>query len=120
MSVPIAAVSAPRIVYLVDCEGDHAKVRPKEVVLACGDGGILFDKAVWKHWGNRTALASAILIENDCTPNCADGTFHSEPAKITVSIVQKRHDRYEYRHIIGDAGLVVAVSCTPSREPLEV
>ena len=27
---------------------------------------------------------------------------------------------YEYRHIIGDAGLVVAVCCTPSLEPLEV
>jgi hypothetical protein len=27
---------------------------------------------------------------------------------------------YEYRHVIGDAGLVVAVSCTPSRTPGEV
>ncbi len=27
---------------------------------------------------------------------------------------------YEYRHIVGDAGLVIAVSCTPSRGPLEV
>lgn len=27
---------------------------------------------------------------------------------------------YRYRHIIGDGGLVVAVSCTPSREPGEV
>ncbi len=27
---------------------------------------------------------------------------------------------YRYHHVIGDAGLVVAVSCTPSREPLEV
>lgn len=27
---------------------------------------------------------------------------------------------YRYRHIIGDAGLVVAVCCTPSREPGEV
>ena len=27
---------------------------------------------------------------------------------------------YRYRHIIGGGGLVVAVSCTPSREPLEV
>jgi hypothetical protein len=26
---------------------------------------------------------------------------------------------YRYRHVIGDAGLVVAVSCTPSRAPLE-
>ncbi len=27
---------------------------------------------------------------------------------------------YRYRHVVGDAGLVVAVSCTPSRAPLEV
>lgn len=27
---------------------------------------------------------------------------------------------YEYLHTIGEAGLVVAVCCTPSREPLEV
>lgn len=26
---------------------------------------------------------------------------------------------YRYHHVIGDAGLVVAVSCTPSREPGE-
>lgn len=26
---------------------------------------------------------------------------------------------YEYRHIVGDAGLVLAVSCTPSRGPGE-
>lgn len=28
--------------------------------------------------------------------------------------------KYRYRHIVGEAGLVVAVCCTPSREPGEV
>jgi hypothetical protein len=95
----LAASNPRRTVYLLDCRGDRLKIKPKSVILACADDGILVEKASWTHWGRATATASAALAENDCTPNCAGGTFHSEPAHVTVTRVHKRNGVYVYGSI---------------------
>ena len=94
-----AATKAHHQVYLLDCVGDRPRVKPEFIALACADYGIAIHKASWTHWGDRTATASGKLAVNDCTPNCADGTFHSEPAKVTVTSIKDRHGTYEYGRI---------------------
>jgi hypothetical protein len=94
-----AAASSPRTVHLVDCRGDRAKIKPMSVILACGDAGAIVEKAKWQHWGAPQATATAVLSENDCTPTCYQGSFVSEPAKVTVGSIRKRHGIYEYGHI---------------------
>jgi hypothetical protein len=75
---PRPAASVP---VLVDC-ASHARIQPKQIVLACADGNDLLSKMSWSHWGEQ-ALGTGNDVINDCTPTCVGGTFHRFPV-ITV------------------------------------
>jgi hypothetical protein len=81
-ATPAHPASAPpsRMVVL-DCLG-HPVTRPHMFVLACADGNYYFDRLSWTSWTPNLASASGRLVENDCTPSCAAGHFHSFPALI--------------------------------------
>jgi hypothetical protein len=78
-----AAVSQARMVVF-DCPGQPAMVRPHEFVLACADGNAYFSNLSWTSWTPRLASASGRLVENDCTPTCVAGHFHSYPALVIL------------------------------------
>jgi hypothetical protein len=102
-SAPAGIGKAP--VYIVACPGGGSgiqarpRIKPEQIVLACADYGTLIRMAKWTHWGDATTTTtSARLWLNDCTPDCADGTFHGEPAKAIVTrIVKHRGVRYYTR-----------------------
>ncbi len=75
-------VSAQTVVF--DCPGQHAMVRPKDFVLACADGNSALKKLAWSAWAPGLASAKATLVQNDCTPYCAAGHFHSYPALVVL------------------------------------
>lgn len=77
------AVPAARLVVF-DCPGQHAMVRPKSFVLACADGNSAVQKLAWSTWAPGLASAKATLVQNDCTPYCAAGHFHSYPALVVL------------------------------------
>lgn len=83
-SFPMTASSQPPITVLPDCQGKPA-VRPTSVVFACGDGGVYATGAVWSRWGEQFATATATLHANDCTPNCAQGHFHTSAVVLVVA-----------------------------------
>lgn len=77
--------SAPAARLVVfDCPGQHAMVRPKNFVLACADGNSALQKLAWSTWAPGLASAKATLVQNDCTPYCAAGHFHSYPALVVL------------------------------------
>jgi hypothetical protein len=79
------AVSTPSSVRTVvfDCPGDAVPlVRPRTFILTCADANSLFDKLTWTSWTPGLASAKGLYQENDCTPNCADGHFHSYPVLV--------------------------------------
>lgn len=55
--------------------------------MACGDGGIGFQDLTWTTWTAHNATGSGHLFQNDCTPNCAHGTFYHYEASLTVTTV---------------------------------
>ena len=77
-----AAPTARLVVF--DCPGQHAMVRPKSFVLACADGNSAVQKLAWSTWASGLASAKATLVQNDCTPYCAAGHFHSYPALVVL------------------------------------
>jgi len=79
---PPAAPAARLVVF--DCPGQHAMVRPKSFVLACADGNSALQKLAWSTWASGLASAKATLVQNDCTPYCAAGHFHSYPALVVL------------------------------------
>lgn len=76
------AVPPAQTVVVFDCPGQQALVRPETFILTCADGNALFGKLSWSSWTPGLASAKGTLVENDCTPTCVDGHFHSYPAVV--------------------------------------
>ncbi len=72
--------SAPPVVF--DCPARSAVVEPKTYVLTCADANSYLGKLSWTSWRLGRASAKGVLEENDCTPYCAAGHFHSYPAVV--------------------------------------
>jgi hypothetical protein len=67
-----------------DCPVQPAMVRPKTFIITCADGYTYLGKLAWTSWTPGLASATGALVENDCTPYCADGHFHSYPAVVVL------------------------------------
>lgn len=67
-----------------DCPGQKAMVKPKMFVLACADGNAYFKNLSWTSWTPGLASAKGTLVQNDCTPTCVAGHFHSYPAVVVL------------------------------------
>jgi hypothetical protein len=60
--------------YIAKCT--HLAYKPHSILFACGDGGFYVKRLHWRHWSSHWAVASGVFHQNDCTPDCAQGTFH--------------------------------------------
>jgi hypothetical protein len=83
---PVAGISAPYVrsapAVVFDCPGHSALVEPKTYILTCADANSYLGKLSWTSWKPGLASAEGVLEENDCTPYCAAGHFHSYPAVV--------------------------------------
>lgn len=102
---PSVTAALPR---LFTC-ANTAVFRPTRYVFACGDGNAYVQHARWTSWTPAAAQASATWVQNDCTPYCAAGHFHSYPVRL-------RFDRPERT----SAGLLFTrwTATFPGRSPL--
>lgn len=89
------AATPAAAVMMIDCQAS-AVVTPSSYVLACADGGISLQGLTWSSWDAATANASGQISINDCTPNCADGTFRSYPATASVTGLVPYGGGYRY------------------------
>jgi hypothetical protein len=78
----LAAVAAATV--LTGCS-HRAQVRPHEVVFACGDGNFYATGLRWSRWSRADARAAGTGHQNDCTPSCAAGRFHTYPLAVRLS-----------------------------------
>jgi hypothetical protein len=76
------------VLEVLDCWGPpdfRPKARPTEILVACGDASSSLASLVWSTWSSDGAKATGTAWVNDCTPDCADGHFHSYPATVILS-----------------------------------
>ncbi|MEU9759080.1 hypothetical protein AB0D98_04660 [Streptomyces sp. NPDC047987] len=67
----------------VDCFS-HARIRPGDFLLACGDGNNRLVSLRWTQWGQASAEGTGLDAVNDCRPYCAAGTFHTYPVQVRL------------------------------------
>jgi hypothetical protein len=67
-------------------------VEPASISVACADNGIGAKDLTWQSWSATSAAGSGQVWENDCTPNCAEGTINLYPASISLSDVMSSRD----------------------------
>ena len=81
---PITSAALPQV-YAKGCPGDYpATLEPTEIPLACADYNLRLTELTWSSWTAASANGNGTLMQNDCTPDCAGGTFHSYPTTVTL------------------------------------
>ncbi|MDX6198762.1 MAG: hypothetical protein QOJ79_1913 [Actinomycetota bacterium] len=78
-----AAGASTRTRVVSDCVHPHYK--PHRFIVACGDGSYYLIHLRWRHWGRHYAYATGTARANDCTPSCAQGTFHSYAVRFKLT-----------------------------------
>lgn len=109
-----------------DCRG-HT-YRPANITLACADGNLYATEVSFFNegsavYGSEEADASATLHENDCTPDCASGRFHSGKGALILKRIVRCKDgllyysRAEYAFSEGQREVDIQPSqrCSPVR-----
>jgi hypothetical protein len=81
----VGSGSVPRVaspsVVVADCDS-KPQIRPANFVRTCADYNDRFTGLRWTSWGPVSAVATGNEILNDCTPDCASGTFHTYRARV--------------------------------------
>ena len=79
------AAPLPRV-YSVACPGEYpATLTPSEIPLSCADENEYVSGITWSSWTATSAQGHGTLYVNDCTPDCAGGTFQTSPTSVTLS-----------------------------------
>ena len=78
------AALARNIKVYGDCK--TATFEPSEVVMACGDFGLVYGHLSWTSWTSTSATAVGMMSYKTCEPNCAEGGIRNVPnTRITLS-----------------------------------
>ena len=78
-----APAAAQRNTVVVDCSGQR-QTRPSSIIVTCADANDALTALHWVSWAASQAFGTGTEKVNTCTPDCADGTFVSYPALITL------------------------------------
>jgi hypothetical protein len=90
-----AAASLPTV--QTHCSDSSARVKPSKIVIACGDGGFYATGLHWSSWTTTGARGRGTAHQNDCTPACFDGHFHTyRGLTIRLSRPHTCHGRREF------------------------
>jgi len=77
------AKPANRTYVTANCSG--AAFKPKSIVLACGDAGLIATRLQWTQWGTKKAHGAGLGVEKICKPDCAAGKVAKEAMKLILS-----------------------------------
>jgi hypothetical protein len=77
--------SLPRV-YSFGCAGEAPPtIDPASIPVACADGSAVLTHLTWSSWTGSQASGRGTLELNNCTPNCANGTFSPYAASVTLT-----------------------------------
>ena len=70
-------------VWVYNCE--IPEQRPELLMLTCGSGGMRVERIIWAAWSSIGAVGYGTYLENDCEPDCSQGSYDSVPVYFTLS-----------------------------------
>jgi hypothetical protein len=103
--------------------GSSFAVRPAQVIYTGDGSGVLggftgkgplrhFGQLRWSSWTNSQARGSGAVWLDDCTPNCAQGTFHPYAVQIRAFGAHSGHFTrltlhytYKGKHVVDQRGV---------------
>lgn len=102
--IPTTSTSETSQVWVNDC--DTPVQRPQSLTLTCADGGMRLEELMWAVWDKNGAVGYGTYLENDCQPNCAEGTFSQTPVYVTLGEITESSGRsfLDYLEIRPESG----------------
>lgn len=88
LGAPATPLASTSQTVLVSKCGQLGVMRPKSIVLTCGDAGLVAHHLHWQRWGGSLAVAHGEELANDCIPSCAGGHFVATP--VTLHLYKRR------------------------------
>ncbi|HEY4017235.1 MAG TPA: hypothetical protein VGM75_01025 [Pseudonocardiaceae bacterium] len=72
----VVSVPAPARIYFPHCGSQtvKSKIEMTSATFSC-DSTLMMSNAHWTSWNSSHAEGTAVLIENDCNPDCAGGNL---------------------------------------------
>lgn len=98
-SAPPPAAAPAEATVLTACAG-VAEVKPRAIVLSCGDANARVSSLRWRDWGYPTATAAGVGEVNACEPNCASGREVTFPVTVLASRLELQEATAAYRRLI--------------------
>ena len=97
VALALTAVASPTAartsrVFASNC--GKTAYRPHQLVVFCGDAGLVLDSIHWKHWGRRSANGDGTAFTKSCDPDCATGGVKRDAVSVRLS----------HRHYCGSSG----------------
>jgi hypothetical protein len=84
---PVAGASGKRVLLISNC--NKAKFEPTQVIIDCGDAGLIAKGLTWSTWTRKTADGTGTGVIEICKPDCASGKTKSAPIALHLSKPQK-------------------------------
>jgi hypothetical protein len=116
----IAKKIRPRRLLYFPSRCTNHRIRPRRVIIACGDGNLFLTGMRWRGWNRGVVRGRGRAHLNDCIPYCAAGRFHSYPVKIRLDRVRRCRNieryvytRLKYRFLRRPIGGVLSASSAP-------
>jgi hypothetical protein len=81
--LPVAAAD-PGTPVVNNCS-QPPQVKPEHIILTCADATLAVDKIVWNSWTVDSATGHGVEFQDDCVPNCAQGSATYSPVTITLN-----------------------------------
>jgi hypothetical protein len=63
----------------------NAAFKPRQIVLACGDAGLIATKLQWTQWGRKKAHGAGLGKQRVCKPTCVAGKIAKGAMKLVLS-----------------------------------
>lgn len=82
-SVSPTSVQGERVLFPANCQ--KPVYRPKTIIVTCADANFTIEKISWNSWTTTRAAGRGTARVNNCTPDCAGGTFETFPVRVTLS-----------------------------------
>ena len=101
VALPAAARTHHRV-RVPGCGGeDRAAYKPKEIILACGDGSSSIVRIHWSSWSTHSAKGRGVARVDTCDPSCAQGKVHHYRVALALSKPRtcKRFHKREFAHL---------------------
>jgi hypothetical protein len=80
----------------------EGRYRPRQYIIACGDGNYRLNGLRWRNWDGDRASGSGTAWANDCVPYCAAGRFHKYGVQVRAYRIRRCSedgDRFRYTRL---------------------